>query len=72
MTWNESPASKELTEKTQAKRLVCLQAEVATMWSLLREFLTDQEQLKEPWRNEALCEKARKVLSDLSKQYPIP
>ncbi len=30
--------------------------------SLLAEFLCDEETLKEPFRNEALCEKARKFL----------
>jgi len=30
---------------------------------ILEEFLCDQETLKEPFRNEAICEKARKLLT---------
>lgn len=33
--------------------------------SLLTEFLCDQETMNEPYRNEALCEKARKLLSEI-------
>lgn len=30
---------------------------------MIQAFLCDQEQLKQPWRNEALCENARAILA---------
>jgi hypothetical protein len=35
------------------------------MQSLLTEFLNDQEGMREPYRNEALCEKARALLAEV-------
>lgn len=43
------------------------QREHEKMLSLLTEFLNDQEGMREPYRNEALCEKARALLAEVEK-----
>lgn len=40
-----------------------LTAEAPAMLSALREFLCDQETMQEPYRNEAICERARAILA---------
>jgi hypothetical protein len=44
-----------------------LQREHTALLSLLTEFLNDQEGMREPYRNEALCEKARALLGEVKK-----
>ncbi len=40
-----------------------------SMVSLITEFLCDQETLEEPFRNEAICEKARALLTKINELY---
>jgi hypothetical protein len=45
----------------------CSPSDVPAAMGLVIDFLCDQELLKEPVRNEALCEKARKLLGEVPK-----
>lgn len=60
-----SEATGETVAVTYNAQDAPLVAQVPELVDLVREFLCDQETLRAPIRNEALCDKARSLLSDL-------
>jgi len=50
-----------------SNRMSRILREHTKMQALLVEFLNDQEGLREPYRNEAICEKARAMLEEIAR-----
>jgi len=60
--WFDLPSCPSCPPK-QAERETATVSALDQALEVLKEFLCDQETLKEPFRNEAICEKARKLLT---------